>query len=107
MRKWIAMVALLLVCAFSAAAATSSQLSEVEQLRVEKAQLLATIASLTADRALWRVNFAQCSELLGRKEAEAATSAANAFTHLLLNEIEWAHPGFTLDPKGMLIPREK
>ena len=85
----------------------SDQLSEIEKLKVEKAQLIATLAQLTGDRSAWRTSFSQCIDTLGKSEAAEATKTANTFSDELIAEIEKAHKGMTLNSKGELVKKEE
>lgn len=110
MQKWkqsIVLGASLLAFASSAAAVSNEQLSEIEKLKIEKAQLIATLAEISKDRSGWRTSFGQCIDQLGKTEAAESAKTAAAFSDELVKEIENAHKGYTLNAKGELVKKDK
>lgn len=99
------LVGLALVAVLWSPAAADQGLSEIDRLKVEKAQLIATVAQLTGDRSAWRTSFSQCIDSLGKKEAAEATTQANTFSDELIAEIEKTYPGMTLNAQGELVPK--
>jgi hypothetical protein len=86
--------------------APAAALSETERLKVQIARLLSQNETLQKDRAFWRVNFSQCVATLGKREGEEASAAASSYLAELVKEIEQAHPGYTLSPKGELVKKD-
>ena len=108
--KWIALCVCWLALVPSVAGAQSKsdeKLSEIEQLKVEKAFLLSQVAELSKDRAAWRLQYSDCVAKFGKVEAGQSQGQAQGFGDSLVAEIESSHKGYTLNAQGQLVKKKE
>jgi hypothetical protein len=84
----------------------ATPLTEVEQLKLERAALLQQVEGLVREVAQWRQMFANASSRLGEFEVAVQQEQNKAYTDSVVKAIEAARPGFTFDPKsGSFTPK--
>lgn len=82
-------------------------LTEVEQLKLERAALIGQLAAAAKEVAQWRQLFANASQALGGFESKAAEDQAKQAGAAVIQELEAARPGFSFDVQtGTFKPKQ-